>query len=85
VTATPIFLEPDPEELPSDWRILNELNGIEVRQISLDTYQMRNKYDVVTVNREGFNLYREHNYASFAEWMRVNNVESVARDDKPQS
>lgn len=69
---------------PTEWHMIDQLAHEEVRQLSPDTYQLRDKLAIVTLDREGFNLYREANTIQFMRWMSDNNVviESRVSDDK---
>jgi hypothetical protein len=72
------------EEYPTEWRLLDEHFNIECRQLSLDTYQLRNELSVLTVNKEGFNLYRDGSFQGaivFNDWLKRNNINIEPRDD----
>lgn len=53
---------------PTEWRMLDSLNEIEVRQVTADTYELRSPTRKVTVNSEAFDLYRTNSDA-FEQWL----------------
>lgn len=63
-----------------DWHIIDCLTQVECRQISLDTYQLRSPTHEITINKEGFDLYREDR-DKFEKWVDDNKVVSVVRTD----
>lgn len=74
----------DDEEYPTDWHPFNYADSIECRQVSFDTYQLRSKLYVLTLDTEGFNLYRDgtpQGQVIFEDWRKRNQIEPVRRDD----
>lgn len=71
--------EPYPSEfLPTPWRYIDLMDAIEVRQLSLDTFEIRSPRVQIQVNREGFDAYRQ-DADTFEDWCTVNNVEPKPR------
>jgi hypothetical protein len=78
------FQEPKEEsEFPTPWRPLDIELGIECRQLSLETYELRSAHSVIILDVEGFNLYRDSNPAdptsAFELWRRKRNVQPTLR------
>lgn len=72
--------------ISSDWHIINEPLRVESRQVSLDTYQLRSPTHTVTLNKEGFDLYRDGSHQGmvvFEDWCERNNIVAIPRDDSP--
>jgi len=73
-------------EYPTKWHPIDALNGVECRQLSDDTYQLRSPITVITINAEGFALYRDHTFdgqLSFNVWLRDNNIVAYDRKSHP--
>jgi hypothetical protein len=73
-----ILMPDDPEPT---WRLLDALSDIEIRQISLDTYEMRSPTHHIMINQEGFDLFRSNDSAKWNRWLKDHNIVSVPRDD----
>jgi hypothetical protein len=72
---------------PTAWHLIDSLSNIECRQLSFDTYQLKSLTNIITINKEGFDLYRDHTSQGqviFTDWMRRNNitVEKLAAPSK---
>ncbi len=65
---------------PTKWHVINDPIGLECRQISVDTYELRTATHVVRVNKEGFDLYRESDVL-FDKWLKDNNIPIQERHD----
>lgn len=77
---------PTLESWPTDWHMLDDILKIECRQLSADTYQLRSLSHSITLNSEGFNLYRDHTpqgQVIFEDWCNRNQIVSEPRDDVP--
>jgi hypothetical protein len=59
--------------------MIDSIQGVEVQQLSSDSYQLRNATHLVQVNSEGFNLYRTST-KEFEKWIDENLIESYPRD-----
>lgn len=68
---------------PTPWRDLDIVQGVEVRQTSDDTWQLRTLKHYVTLNREAFDYYLDGDMELFGEWMHKNKIEYQVR--KPDS
>jgi hypothetical protein len=55
----------------------DDVNKIECRQLSEDTFQLRSYFTLFTVNREGFNIWRESRDL-FEQWCATHKVEPVS-------
>lgn len=69
---------------PEQWHMFDAIEEIECRRISIDTYQLRSPTHIITLNEEGFELYRDgspEGVLKFSEWMGENHVIPVRRDD----
>ena len=67
---------------PTDWHTIDAITGIECRQLTEDTYQLRSPSHSLTVNKEGFDLYRDDTaagHAIFEDWCHRNNIVAVQR------
>jgi hypothetical protein len=83
LTSLPVE-EDDVNSFPSDWHPIDILKGVECRQVSLDTFQLRSASHMLTLNREGFDYYRNgttRGFQQFEEWMIKHEIVSVPRDD----
>jgi hypothetical protein len=82
--ALPETLENNEDPVyPGAWRDANYLLGTQVRQISFDTYQLRSASHQITINHEGFDLYRDGSPAGqtiFEDWCSRNNIVAVPLD-----
>jgi hypothetical protein len=79
LTTTP----DDQTSLPSDedWHTIDSTSDTECRRIGKYEYQLRNKYFMVTIDKEGFDVYREQDSDVFADWLKDHNIVSVAIRD----
>lgn len=59
---------------PTEWHSIDETNYILCRQTSDDTYQLKDSHNGITLNTEGFNLWRS-NLAAFIKWRDETGVE----------
>lgn len=66
---------------PTEWHPVNDPMGVEVRQLSDDTYELRSPSHTITIDSEGFNHYRTSD-STFEMWMFNHKIEAVARTDK---
>jgi hypothetical protein len=77
------FQEPKESEFPTAWRSLDLETGVECRQLSLETFELRSEYSVIILDVEGFNLYRESDptdsTSAFELWRRKKNVQPTLR------
>lgn len=78
MTSTP---NTPPSDFPTEWHMIDAITKVECRQTSEDTYQLRSKTHIVTLNREGFDLYRHGPDAEFDKWLDENHIVSEKRDD----
>ncbi|MFY3742100.1 MAG: hypothetical protein HMLIMOIP_002564 [Candidatus Nitrosomirales archaeon] len=72
------------EGFPTPWHMINALLEVECRQLDFDTYELRSPSHTLTLNKEGFNLYRDDSTQGqviFEDWLDRNNIVSVPRDD----
>lgn len=69
------------ESWPTDWHIINVITGVEARQISMDTFQLKTASHTVTLNQEGFNLYRSGPAEAFDKWLDEHHIVSEMRND----
>lgn len=70
-----------PEGYYTDWHMVNDLLKVEVRQLSDDTFQLKSPTHSITINREGFDLYRDGSVAGqaiFDDWCLRNKIVPVA-------
>lgn len=74
------------EGYPTEWKLIDFLpdhvdsNGIECRQTSDDTFQLRSDTHVLTISKEGFNLFRDaDNSEKWNKWLYDNKVKSTPR------
>lgn len=74
-----ISLPDDIENWPTSWKMIDVIQGVEVRQLSLDTFEIRNASHITQINREGFNLYRT-SHKDFERWIDENLIESYERE-----
>lgn len=65
---------------PTDWHFIDVIMGVECRQVTLDTYQLRTSSESVTVDSTGFKAYRTSQEA-FEQWMNNNNIQVLVRED----
>jgi hypothetical protein len=88
-TVTQTSGESDPS-YPTEWHMIDDINKIECRQLSDDTYQLKSLSHILTINKEGFNLFRDHSPQGaviWNDWLKRNNIISepivkVAQDDE---
>lgn len=66
---------------PTEWHMLDSLTHVECRQLSDDTYQLRSATHSITINTEGFNIYRESVASKWNRWLEANDIQSIPRDD----
>ncbi|HEY0771015.1 MAG TPA: hypothetical protein VGD31_11850 [Sphingobacteriaceae bacterium] len=66
---------------PTDWHTADELNKIEVRQTSEDTFQLRSPTHTITITKEGFDIFRSSNLGLWNSYLANNNIEFHPRDD----
>lgn len=59
---------------PTDWHLMDVIAGIECRQLSDDTYELRSATTSLTLNKEGFEIFRRGNVAEWRQWLRDNNI-----------
>ncbi len=69
------------EKFPTVWRDVDQEYGWQVRQTSLDTWQLRSRTHVVTIDTEGFNLFRSGNEAVWEKYLTDNSITPVHRAD----
>lgn len=72
------------ESLPTKWRPIDAVTGVEVRQTTEDTYELRSAVYFLILNKEGFDLYRdftEAGQAIFEDWCFRHNVVAQPRTD----
>lgn len=65
-------------EYPTDWHMIDDIAKVQCRQVSHDTYQLRTYTHVMTINKEGFDLYRADDQA-FDEWCTKNKIVAIPR------
>lgn len=69
---------PAPGELgskwPTEWHTINVITEVEARQTSFDTFQLRSKTHTITLNKEGFDLYRSGPDELFSKWLNENHI-----------
>lgn len=70
---------------PTEWRRMDIFDVTEVRQTSDDTYQIRTPYKVITINSEGFRLYRNclaiQDFNAFDVWVKEHGAIVTPRKD----
>ncbi len=71
----------DTPNISSDWHVIDAITGIEARQISFDTFQIKSSSHILTLNREGFNLYREGPTDAFEKWLDENHIVAEMLDN----
>lgn len=77
LTSTPNT--PNDPIYPTEWRVIDALSGIEHRQMSDDTHQLRSPAHAIMINTEGFKIFREQNAAAWYRWLDDNNLEAFPR------
>jgi hypothetical protein len=70
------------DSYPTTWAPIQDVYGIEYRQTTADTYQLRSLTHIVTVNLEGFATYIRDpkNVDDFEWWCTENNVKIEERE-----
>lgn len=81
LTDGPVTPIPTDSEFTDEWHMINQLTRTECRQLSDDTFQLRNASHTLTVNKEGFDLYRSDTPA-FEKWMDDNSIVATPRNTK---
>jgi hypothetical protein len=64
---------------PTEWRMVDAIKEIKCRQLSANQFQLSNEINTITINREGFDLYRDSSLQGqviFEDWCNRNNVVS---------
>jgi len=61
--------------------MIDSISEIECKMFSLDTYQLRSPTHIITVNKEGFEYFKDSNQEKWNHWLMVNNIKSVKRTD----
>jgi hypothetical protein len=82
--TTPDISYETSDTYPTEWHHIDILKGVECRQMSDDTFQLRSISHMLTVDREGFNHYRNgtiDGLRKFEDWMAKHEIVSVPRDD----
>ena len=72
----------NPPEYPTEWHDIDALTETECRQISEQEYELRTPAYTITLNREGFSLYRDDTLAGkaiFTDWCVRHDVVTVPR------
>lgn len=67
---------------PTDWHTFDVLRDIESRQLSADTFEIRDKRYTMVLDLEGYNLFRDDSpqgQAIFDDWMVRNDVHAFDR------
>lgn len=87
MTNTPSLSEEvkEDERFPTDWRPVNVISGIDCRQLSFDTFELRSASHTLVVTKEGFNLYRDGSQEGqmrFEKYLEDNGIELIPREDK---
>lgn len=62
---------------PTDWHSIDANTEVSCRQLSDNTYQLRSPTHTLTLNKEGFDLYRDNTLQGqviFGDWCARNNV-----------
>lgn len=63
---------------PTEWHTIDSVAGVDCRQLSLDTYQLKSEDHTVTLNKEGFSLSRDNSPQGrviFHDWCARNKIE----------
>ena len=79
---------PEEKVFPTEWHVIDSIAGIECRQTSEETYQLRSSSHIITVNQEGFDLYRDNSDAGraiFEDWCARFAIIAVPRTDVTQN
>ncbi len=63
-----------------EWRVIDVIANIKCRQLTEDTFQLKSPSHVITVNREGFDLYRT-NIDAFETWVDDHEIKAVEITD----
>lgn len=66
------------EMYPTDWQMYDGMGKEEIRKTSADTYQLRTPEGILTLNQEGFNLYRDDKSA-FLKWADEHHIQIEPR------
>jgi hypothetical protein len=78
---TPNTTEGNDNVYPDDWHVIDHLAGISCRQTSNDTYQLTNGLTMYTVNKEGFDVFRENHPTVFYAWLKEHKIQGVSYHD----
>lgn len=70
-----------PTPTDDEWHMINQLTRTECRQMSDDTFQLRTPSHMITINKEGFDLYRLDPIA-FEKWLDDNSIVATPRNTK---
>ncbi len=76
-----------PEEgaiYPTEWHLFDAIANVECRQLSDDTFELRSPTHSITVNRVGFDLYRDNTQEgreTFEKWFDEHGLTTTVRDD----
>ena len=66
--------ESNEPEYPTDWHRIDDYLSINSRQTGLDTFQLTNRVTTYTVNKEGFDIFRENPFPVFKQWLWDNKI-----------
>jgi hypothetical protein len=76
------------DSLVTGWAVVNSnaSNPIEYRRLTLDTYQLRSVSHIITIPKEGFDIFKasitDDRYKEIWNgWLLDNDIDSVPRDD----
>lgn len=70
---------PEPD-WPTNWHMIDSIQGVEVKQIHPNHFVLRNASHEVNLDKEGFNVYRT-SHKDFEKFLDENLVESLPRTD----
>jgi hypothetical protein len=69
-----------PDDPEYDWHMIDYILKVECRRTADDTYQLRTPSNIVTVNSEGFSLYRT-DISAFEQWLDDHQIAVFSRND----
>lgn len=62
---------------PTEWHMIDDVLQIQCRQVSEDSYELQSHNQIMTLNAEGFDLFRDDTLAGqviFSDWCERSNV-----------
>lgn len=67
---------------PTKWVMLDPDTQIQYRQTTDNTYQLKSLSHILTINKEGFDLYRYGSIEDFEIWLAENHLKAEMLDYK---